>query len=362
MSSRDEPYTDEIDLIELLSVLWSGKWWILGITGAALTSAFSWLALTQPSYKSEAIITAPSLADYNDLYPGFLADQAPDLEEVLREVMNYMASPNQQRAFLEKHIEPKPQEDEALNRAVEALKVSENQSGDLQSASINLKYTAGDPEQAHTLVEGFIDKSNKEVIKRLARNANSRITNRVSSLEEQVETQKTAHNKNLQQQIAQLEGAEKRARAHGIEANQHNDSSSLLISNQLQAPNPDNESESSSTGATSFNSSILQEPFLEYGTRALSALIESRQQQLDQLPPETIQLQFRKESWENLEIETKGASALSVYQSASEGVPTRSSILIMALAGFLGLVLGTVIVLGHSAWKNATSGREQTQP
>lgn len=357
MSTPDEPYTDEIDLIELLSVLWSGKWWILGITGAALAGAFSWLTLTQPSYESEAIITPPSLADYNDIYPGFLADEAPDPDEVLREVMNYMASPDQKRAFLAKRIETETQDEEALNRAVESLQVSENQGSDLQSASINLKYTAGDPKQAQTLVEGFIDKSNKEVIKRLTRNANSRITNRVSSLEEQIETQKDAHKKNLQQHIAQLEDAEKRARAYGIDTNQLNDGSSLLISNRLLATNPDSEDETSGLEATSFNSSLLQEPLFEYGTRALSALIENRRQQMDQLPAGTLQLQSRKESWAKLEIKTENANALSVYQSASEAEPTRASILVMALAGFLGLILGAVITLGHSVWKNAISRR-----
>lgn len=329
MPTSEEPYTDEIDLIELLSVLWSGKWWILGITGAALAGAFSWLALTKPSYESEAIITAPSLADYNDIYPGFLAGEAPEPDEVLREVMNYMASPDQQRAFLAKHIETETQQDEALTRALEALKVSENQGGDLQSASINLRYTATDPEKTRTVVEGFVNESNESVIDQLARDARSRVTTKVSTLAAEIKTKEKAHKKNLEQQIARLEAAEKRARAYGIKTNQHHESSAVLMAKRLQ------------------------EPLFEYGTRALSALIDNHQQKLQQLQPQTIQQQSRQQSWQSLDINTENTRALSVYQSASEAKRTRSSILVMALAGILGLMLGGVAVLLRQAWRNA---------
>ena len=330
MPTPEDPYTDEIDLLELLSVLWSGKWWILGITGAALASVFSWLALAEPSYESEAIITAPSLADYNDIYPGFLADKAPEPDQVLREVMNYMASPDEQRAFLTKHIKGEKQDNEALERAVEALRVNDDQGEELKSASIKLRYTATDPEKARTLVESFVNESNESVIDQLARDARSQIITKVSALAAEIKTKENAHKKNLKQQIAQLEAAKKKAHTYGIKTNQHHESSSVLMANKLQ------------------------EPLFEYGTRALSALIDNHQQRLQQLHPQTLQLQSRQQSWQSLDINTKNTSALSVHQSASEAKPTRSSVLVMTLAGIGGLMLGGLFVLLRQAWRNSS--------
>ena len=353
MSTPDQPYTDEIDLIELFSVLWSGKWWILGITGAALAGAFSWLTFTTPSYESEAVVAAPSRADYDEIYPGLLADESPEPDEVLREVMNYMASPNRQRDFLANRIESEQSQEKALDRAVERLKINSNQENELQGSSITIRYTAQDPDQARTLVEAFIDKSNKQVADRLARNAKSRITQAVSSISGHIETRTRAYKGNIEQQLALLKAAKEQAQAHGIKTNEHNKASSLLISNQFQASAPDGDKEGPEGVTMGSATSILQEPLFEYGTRALSALIDNRQRQLKQLSPETIQLRARQQSWNNLKIKTANASVLSVYQSASDAEPTRSGVLVMALAGMLGLLLGVVVLLGRNAWKNA---------
>lgn len=364
MSTERNIYSDEIDLVALFSTLWSGKWLILACGMGAVALTGLWLTVTPPSYEVRASITAPAKADYAPLYPGRLREYTLEPKKVLENVMTYMSSTDQQQEFFEKHLGIDPDRNpEKMKRAVDSLQINQSTIGnsELKVTSIEILYAARSPEQARNTVTTYIDHVDNQTTENLLRENRTLVKQHIDSISQQISADAPAEHKIKEQEIYRLQKAWIEARSLGILDNKHRKAPSLSLNSTTVIPMA-RQREGVTNVPSSQSVSMLQKPLHEYGTRALSTMIESRKEQLEVDPPQIVRLKSRQDAWNELTFDVSEARVITVNSSPGNAKRIPPILLTLIIGAILGLVTGTAIVLAKQAWRHSAAGNLPTSP
>lgn len=354
MPAEYDVYSDEIDLAAFFSTLWSGKWLLSGCALAAAGITALWLTFAPPSYETRANVTAPTKGDYASLYPGRLYEYAPEPNEVLRRIMVYMSSPDQQRKFFSERMEVSSGVySDKVERAVKALKVNQSILGrsDLQVTSINLTFSARSPEKARNTLSAYIENVNNQVVESFARDSQAIIDQHVGAISQDIISQSGSQQRTIKLEIQLLEQALSQAQSRNIHENKHSGTASTVFNSTMIArPLEKQEFHGSSNQARS----MLHEPLYEYGTEALSAMINARQAQLNVDSSKIVKMKFHRDSWKALNIDTSKARMLTIASNPWEAKRKPPIIIALILALIIGFITGSIVLLARKSWQHAS--------
>ncbi|TQV85728.1 hypothetical protein FKG94_02475 [Exilibacterium tricleocarpae] len=336
---------DEIDLFELIAVVWNGRRVLLGLMVTAVTLAAIYVGLTPKLYNASADIYPVNTIQLALISPGFSADAenratgelSPEL--LFNTALMKLHSENMAEQFLSTtgaQVNPQGANPQTAKQFLDALSVSKEKSG--TRAAINLHGTQ--PQETATQLKAYLNFVSQAVIVSVSRDLLAALDASIQYIDRSMEqARQQAENKRLDKAAVLAEAAD------------------IAAALSIQEPRIDHLAH---TEVTPFNDKLYL-----LGTRALQAelaALQSRKQK-DAFIPELRQLEAAKSALlmdaekvrqhqTSIDAFTLPASILAPTQPAA---PKTALILIAAVV--IGLIAGLVTVFvrqGIRAYKIRT--------
>lgn len=207
--STQYAHDDEIDLWQLIETLWSGKYWIIGITLALAALGFVYTLQAEEEWVAQAKVVSPDYIDHQQivnytqqLQPAFGADYAErikllkfnDNQEVFSRFITLFNSTDNKHEFLNNHptfseyLKSQQTEDprRTLNNWVERISASTATKG--ATEEFDLSFSSWNADTSHTFLVDYVSFSNTKVINTLVANIEQLAAARTSELNRTLET------------------------------------------------------------------------------------------------------------------------------------------------------------------------------
>ncbi|QWL58527.1 O-antigen chain length regulator [Aeromonas jandaei] len=344
----EAPASDEIDLRELLLVLWQKKVLILLVTGAFAFAGAVYAMIARQVWTSQAIISEPSVSQVAALQlavdklqaimsgspltaPEFSSLERPAIYQSFISAFNSM---NNKRFFLTQEgiyaaeIEQFDTYDKRDGRAIMS-KLAESISAKIQdktSQEVTLSFSAETPELALQRLEKYIDFIQQQQLKSKNAELQSIWQNRIKTLTAQYDSAKADTLLKRQQELQRVGYSLRISKAAGVDAPLERIDSQEVFNIQLGAKG-------------------LSEK--------LKILNEIKDPEL--LNPELGKIRLQLSSLKGLKLKNAEFQSFNMIDSPEEPFtrdkPKRP--LIVVLATLLGGILGVVIVLVRHAFRRA---------
>ncbi|UFM68087.1 LPS O-antigen chain length determinant protein WzzB [Leclercia adecarboxylata] len=309
---------EQIDLIDLLVQLWSGKWLIAVFIAIALIIAGLYLAFAKEKWTSTAIITQPDAAQigsYSNALNILYGSNAPKLTEIQASVITrYNASFSALSQTLENGAVP------------ESLTIEPTVKG--QDIPLSIKYVSSSAEAAQKQVAQYIQQIDEQIQKELEVDLNDNIKQQVTSLNDVLGNQETIAQEQKDVRIKQITEALKYAEAANI-----------------------------TTPKIQQTQDVTQETMFLLGTEALQSMIAHESSRPLTLSDSYYQNKQKLLDIQKLKIDPTTIHAYRYVMKPDLPIrrdsPKRSLVLVLAV--LLGGIVGSGIVLGRNALRNYQS-------
>jgi LPS O-antigen subunit length determinant protein (WzzB/FepE family) len=238
--SAHSSYDDEIDLWQLVSTLWAGKLWIIGIAIICGLLGLWFAKTTEEEWTAKAQVIAPDYADFQQAteYTQKLLPILDDktLEEKIKAIkfndgdaaftrfISLFNSIDNKKEFLQQHEildqYKKAQgpdagsEEKILARWASSITAAAPKT---EPNNFDLSATSWTATNSQKLLADYIDFTNNQVIKELQVNLTSLLATRVNELESQLSTREYNAKMNIEREINRLTHSLAIAKAAGIQ-------------------------------------------------------------------------------------------------------------------------------------------------
>lgn len=238
--SAHSSYDDEIDLWQLVTTLWAGKLWIIGIAVVCGLLGLWYAKTTEEEWTAEAQVVAPDYADFQQateyiqkLLP--ILDSTTfeektkainfhDAEAVLKRFISLFSSVDNKREFLLEHEIFDQYKKTQGSDAESEEKVLARWASNITAAApktepnnFNLSATSWTAANSQKLLADYIEFTNNQVINELQINLRSLLATRINALKSQLKTQEYDAKMNIEREINRLTHSLAVAKAAGIQ-------------------------------------------------------------------------------------------------------------------------------------------------
>ena len=206
------PYSDEIDLFELIADLWKEKWIIISTTLIAGIIAVAYALLATPIYQTRSVIKPAELKDLDEL--NSLSIYSISADEALKEVGARLESYKVRFDFFKENSElfsELKRDNQSLEQAFEqfnakSVKIirpdAKNHSGFSDYVGVQVTYPKGIDGVA--IVNGFIDYAIADEKQHIQNSLEVLISNRLETLRERLEILRVGYKATTEAEIARL--------------------------------------------------------------------------------------------------------------------------------------------------------------
>ena len=313
--------SDEIDLIDLVVQLWRGKWLVLSFAVIAIIIAVIYISVAKQKWTSEAIVTYPDsgqIANYNNAM-GVLYSQNPANAPTVVDV--------QQRFF------------GRFNSAISALSEQLDNQGIPEKLTIapavkdqptplKISYTSTSAGEAQKTLTTYIQQINKRVVTELDNDLQISINSKIGDLKEELSTQEKVAQEKKDLRLKMLNQAL-------IVAQQSNIKDTLVQQAET----------------------LSEDTLFVLGSDALSSTIKNEATR--PLPLDGSYYNARQSLLAISALKSKPDSTYAMRYVMKPNLPIRrdspKKALVLILGAFLGVLIGSCIVLGRNALKNYSS-------
>lgn len=313
---------DEIDLVELCSCIWAGKWKIVGAIFLCLVIAISYLSITPKIYLLETTLAPPIDTDLQSMQLQVLEKGYGSPERVFNLAKAYFQSEDELLKFWLLHngkalLDSKEDEGSFLD-FYSAISVRE----DSKTNTTTLLLQSTSPDKDVLLLNGLKAYINEQVINRLALRIQPNLKVQRERLVSEIARVKNQYQTTLQDQIARIQEALAIAEAVGIEKTPYDQLANIelkVVDNLYML------------GSTTLSSQlkVLNE---RNGNDAFVPGLRDLQNRLEQIDVDFAFLNTQKDQ----------ARAFSVLQPVSRPLkPAKpKTVLVLGLSTILGVILG----------------------
>ncbi len=322
------PQNGEIDLFDLIAQLWKKKHWIIGCMLATTILAAVYAFTAKEQWTATAVVDVPSFDTMDNYYQGFRllegnVDKPTSLEEVadklFKQFISQAGSYNELSKFIGQSeyykmlVEGKSESEKAklLNEVVDKVKILK----DKDELIFTISFPASTPNESKKLLEDYIKVVNGNVSSAQYAQLASQITNRKTSIQNQMNALMQIAEDKRQEEIKNIKMA-------------------LAIANKSNIQKPE------LNGLTKLDTNSL---FL-LGKDALNAMSESIKDQPLTLTDHYYSLQGQYINLERFDVDGDSAQAFSYLKGPIE--PVNRDKPLRALMLIVGLVFGLIVGLG----------------
>lgn len=227
-NASQNPHNDEIDLFELISTLWKGKWTIIATTLiCTVIAALVALFLIKPTYESSATIATPYVYEIDALNAGVILFQADpklstiDPSSVFNTLISTMTRQDFQRRYFKEFYLPRyqdgktPLENSQANFSAfqKTLSISDNK----ESGGKNIHITAESAEESYTILNEFLTFANQVAKETILQNKKADIDLLMNNIQNSMKGIRTEMDTHLNTSLKELNVAYEIAKKINLE-------------------------------------------------------------------------------------------------------------------------------------------------
>lgn len=320
MNNQLVKQSEEIDLIELLMQLWRGKWVIASIMVFTIILATAYLFVAKQKWTSEAIVTYPDsgqIASYNNAMSVLYSQNPANAPTVVDVQQRFFSRFNSAISALS----------EQLDNQVQPEKLTIAPAVKDQPVPLKISYTAKTAGEAQKTLTTYIQQINKRVVSELDNDLQTSINSKIDDIKEDLATQ---------EKVAQ----EKKDRRLQI-LNQ-----ALLVAQQSNIKDT----------LVQQAETLSEDTLFVLGSNALSSTIKNEATR--PLPLDASYYQARQTLLAISALKSKPDTTYALRYVMKPNLPIHrdspKKSLILVLGALVGIILGSVIVLGRNMMKNYT--------
>jgi chain length determinant protein (polysaccharide antigen chain regulator) len=337
---------DEIDLVDLLKTLLSSKLKLLAITFSFILVSLIAVFVISPTYKSKAILSAPSVSDINQLIPMPIKDFDLTPLSLFDRASMIVKSQVSKKAFYDQYISHSKKNDSELFEDFEKqLQTNNPLDKDTNSHPLVLSYEGDNETQVPSILKGYIDFANKRTLQ---------------SVQNDFMAYKSSQIDQLESKINQLRAEEKNRLISSIV----NYSNALTIAKSLNVKNPIQSvsglvNDATKSGAETMPLNFSRIPLYSLGSKYLEKKLDELKStknidtNISELPGLLAELGALK-TIKMYPEKAKAFTFLAEPLSPAKKVKPKRS-LIVTLAGILGFFFAIFYVLIESKIRNTSS-------
>lgn len=311
---------EEIDLIELLIQLWRGKWIIVAITLLTIILATGYLFVAKQKWTSEAIVTYPDsgqTSNYNNAM-SVLYSQNPANAPTVVDV--------QQRFFSRFNSAISALADQ-LNNQANPEKLTIEPAVKDQPVPLKISFTAKTAGEAQKTLTTYIQQINKRVVTELDNDLQISINSKVEDIKEDLATQEKVAQEKKDRRLQMLNQA-------------------LLVAQQSNIKDT----------LVQQAETLSEDTLFVLGSNALSSTIKNEATR--PLPFDNSYYQARQTLLAISALKSKPDSTYALRYVMKPDLPfhrdSPKKSLILVLGALIGIILGSLIVLGRNMIKTYT--------
>lgn len=312
--------SEEIDLIELIMQLWRGKWIIASVMALTIILATVYLFVAKQKWTSEAIVTYPDsgqIASYNNAMAVLYSQNPANAPTVVDVQQRFFSRFNSAISALA----------EQLGNQTEPEKLTITPAVKDQPVPLKISYTARTSGEAQKTLTTYIQQINKRVVSELDNDLQTSINTKIEDVKADLATQ---------EKVAQ----EKKDRRLEI-LNQ-----ALLVAQQSNIKDT----------LVQQAETLSEDTLFVLGSNALSSTIKNEATR--PLPLDASYYQARQTLLAISALKSKPDTTYSLRYVMKPNLPiyrdSPKKSLILVLGALVGIILGSVIVLGRNMMKNYT--------
>ncbi|MFU2317859.1 LPS O-antigen chain length determinant protein WzzB [Rahnella sp. PCH160] len=309
---------EEIDLIDLVLQLWRGKWVIVSIMVLTIILATAYLFVAKQKWTSEAIVTYPDsgqIANYNNAMAVLYSQNPANAPTVVDVQQRFFSRFNSAISALA----------EQLDNQVQPEKLTIAPAVKDQTVPLKISYTSKSAGEAQKTLTTYIQQINKRVVSELDGDLQTSINSKIDDIKVDLETQ---------EKVAQ----EKKDRRLQI-LNQ-----ALLVAQQSNIKDT----------LVQQAETLSEDTLFVLGSNALSSTIKNEATR--PLPLEGSYYQARQTLLAISALKSKPDTTYALRYVMKPNLPIHrdspKKSLILVLGALVGIILGSVIVLGRNMVKN----------
>ncbi len=333
----------EIDLAELIVVIWRGRLIVLGAMIVCTLLAAAWLSVTPNIYRVDASIQAPSEHQLTPLQPSVLHSDSADAyqlstldsDDIFALIQGHLSSQSLKKAFWEKQnglvVDLKKMQSEAFQAFAQFdqnLKVTQSTPKSNVFPDVKLALKAKAPEEGITELKAFIDFADEMIRHTLVMQVTQGINTKLQALTRDIEFYHQRELTHISDQLTQLREALRLAESLSITETPYDQISGIELT-------------------------IMDNRLYLLGTKALQAeinILESRKD-VEPFAPKLRDMalwkQQMKADLQRLSVLTEEIEVFLLVQppEATLNPIKPKRMLVLALAVVLGGMLGVFVVL-----------------
>ncbi len=317
LSSRQN---EEIDLIDVLMQLWRGKILIFTIMILTIILAVVYLSVAKQKWTSEAIVTYPDsgqIANYNNAMSMLYSQNPANAPSVVDVQQRFFGRFNASISALS----------EQLDNQVDPEKLTIAPAVKDQPVPLKISYTAKTAGEAQKTLTTYIQQINKRVVTELDNDLQISINSKIEDLKEDLSTQEKVAQEKKDLRLKMLNQA-------------------LLVAQQANIKDT----------LVQQAETLSEDTLFVLGSDALSATIKNEATR--PLPLDASYYQARQTLLAISALKSKPDSTYALRYVMKPDLPIHrdspKKVLILLLGAILGIIVGSVIVLGRNMVKSYT--------
>ncbi|WP_112291008.1 LPS O-antigen chain length determinant protein WzzB [Rahnella sp. AN3-3W3] len=317
LSSRQN---EEIDLIDVLMQLWRGKILIFTIMILTIILAVVYLSVAKQKWTSEAIVTYPDsgqIANYNNAMSMLYSQNPANAPSVVDVQQRFFGRFNASISALS----------EQLDNQVDPEKLTIAPAVKDQPVPLKISYTAKTAGEAQKTLTTYIQQINKRVVTELDNDLQISINSKIEDLKEDLATQEKVAQEKKDLRLKMLNQA-------------------LLVAQQANIKDT----------LVQQAETLSEDTLFVLGSDALSATIKNEATR--PLPLDASYYQARQTLLAISALKSKPDSTYALRYVMKPDLPIHrdspKKVLILLLGAILGIIVGSVIVLGRNMVKSYT--------